>query len=126
MNYAIVHTGGKQYRVSPGDTIHVEKLPVEEGSTVELSDVLLLSQDGTVIVGSPGVKGAKVVGEVERHGRGEKIAVFRFKSKTRQRTKTGHRQGFTRVRITDIVTERAPRARRRPSKKPTEESSDGA
>ena len=126
MDYAIVKTGGKQYRVSPGDVLDVEKLSVEEGAKVELTDVLLVSQKGSVTVGSPGVQGAKVIGEVEKQGRGDKIVVFKFKSKTRQGTKTGHRQSFTRLRITGIVTGSAPRARRWRSEESTEESSDGA
>ena len=125
MDYAIVKTGGKQYRVSSGDVIDVEKLPVEEGGKVELTEVLLLSQDGNVTIGSPGIQGARVIGEVEKQGRGEKIAVFKFKAKTRQGTKTGHRQAFTRLRITDVVTRSAPQARRQRSQESTEESSDG-
>lgn len=127
MDYAIVRTGGKQYRVSPGDVIDVEKLPTEEGAKVELTDVLLLSQGGIVNVGSPYVQGAKVVGEVEKHGRGKKIVVFKYKNKTRQGTKTGHRQAFTSVRITDIAAGRKARApRRQRSVESTEESSDGS
>lgn len=123
MDYAIVKTGGKQYRVSPGDVIDVEKLPVEEGAKVELTDVLLLSQDGAVTSGSPGVQGAVVIGEVEEQGRGKKVTVFRFKAKTRHGVKTGHRQAFTRVRITGIVAGNAPEAR---SQETTEESNDGS
>ena len=113
MDYAIVRTGGKQYRVSPGDILDVEKLPVDQGAKVELTEVLLVSQEGSVTLGSPGVEGAKVMGEVEEQGRGKKLAVFRYKSKTRQGTKTGHRQAFTRLRITDILTDSPPQARRR-------------
>ena len=127
MDYAIVKTGGKQYRVSPGDVIDVEKLHVEEGAKVELTDVLLLSQDGAVTSGSPGVQGAMVIGEVEEQGHGKKLVVFKYKSKTRQGTKTGHRQAFTRVRITDIVAGSAPSAqRRRRTQETTEESSNGS
>ena len=109
MDYAIVHTGGKQYRVGLGDLLDVEKLPAGVGDRVELSDVLLLSQGGTVTVGSPTVAGAKVIGEVEEQRRGEKIVVFRFKAKTRQGVKTGHRQALTRLRITDILVGEAPK-----------------
>ena len=126
MDYAIVRTGGKQYRVSSGDVIDVEKLPVEAGAKVELVNVLLLAHDGDVTVGSPDVPGAKVLAQVEEQGRGRKIVVFKYKSKTRQGTKTGHRQAFTRVRITDIIRGRAPRRRRQPAKESTEESNDGA
>ena len=116
MDYAIIKTGGKQYRVSPGDVIDVERLPVEPGGKVDLTDVLLLSQGGTVTMGSPVVAGAKVVGDVQEQGRGPKIVVFRFKSKTRHGVKTGHRQPFTRLRVTDIVAEGDPKPRRRSSK----------
>ena len=127
MNYAIIRTGGKQYRVTTGDVVDVEKLPAEEGASVELADVLLLSQDGNVTTGTPIVEGAKVIGEVEKQGRGEKIVVFKFKSKTRQGKKTGHRQDFTRLRITQIVTgEAKPARRRRRPRQPKEAVSDGS
>ena len=127
MDYAIIKTGGKQYRVNSGDVIDVETLPAEEGAKVELNEVLLLSRDGNITVGAPAIQGAKVIGEVEKQGRGEKIIVFKYKSKTRQGTKTGHRQGFTRLRITDIVAASPPRARgRRRSQESTEESNDGS
>ena len=103
MVYAVVKTGGKQYRVAPGDLIDVEKLPTFTGATVELSGVLLVSRDGEVTVGSPLVPDAKVVGEVEDQGRGTKLVVFKFKAKTRQRKKTGHRQSYTRLRVRDIL-----------------------
>jgi large subunit ribosomal protein L21 len=127
MDYAVVRTGGKQYRVSSGDVIDVEKLSVEEGARLELTDVLLISYSGEVSVGFPNIPGAKVLAEVEIQKRGEKIVVFRYKAKTRQGTKTGHRQSLTRLRITDIVTGRVPRTRRRrPSQESTEESSNGS
>ena len=103
MVYAVVKTGGKQYRVTPGDLIDVEKLPTYTGATVELSEVLLVSRDGEVTVGSPLVPNARVVGEVEDQGRGTKLVVFKFKAKTRQRKKTGHRQSYTRLRVKDIL-----------------------
>ena len=126
MDYAIIKTGGKQYRVSAGDVIDVEKLSVEEGASVELTDVLLLSQGEAVTVGTPGIEGARVVGTVEQHGRGKKIVVFRFKSKTRQGKKTGHRQDFTRLRITDILTGDTPKPRKRRARANAKENSDGA
>jgi len=103
--YAIVETGGKQYRVKAGDTIAVERLSGEPGDTLDLGQVLLLAGngDGETRVGSPGVAGAIVRAEVVEHARGEKIVVFRYKSKVRYRRKTGHRQSLTRVRITDIL-----------------------
>lgn len=103
MPFAVVQTGGKQHRVEPGQTIEVEKLPAEEGETVELTDVLLVSDDAGVRHGRPLVDGAKVVGRVVKQGRGRKIIVFKYKAKTRYRKKTGHRQAITRIAIEDIV-----------------------
>jgi len=102
--YAIVETGGKQYRVQPGDTISVERLTGEPGDTLDLGRVLLVGGgDGGTHVGAPEVADAVVKAEVVEHGRGEKIIVFRYKSKVRYRRKTGHRQALTRLRITDIL-----------------------
>ena len=101
--YAIVETGGKQYRVQPGDTIAVERLTGEPGDTLDLGRVLLVGGDGETHVGAPEVADAIVRAEVVEHGRGEKIIVFRYKSKVRYRRKTGHRQALTRLRITDIL-----------------------
>lgn len=101
--YAIVNTGGKQYRVAPGDTVRVERLPGDEGDLLELDDVRLVSDDdGGVTVGSPSIAGAKVTAEVTAQGRGKKIIVFKYKAKTRYRRKNGHRQNFTELRVTDI------------------------
>lgn len=102
--YAIVETGGKQYRVKPGDTVAVERLTGEPGETLALERVLLVGDNGEATrVGTPGVAGAVVQAEVLEHIRGEKIIVFRYKSKVRYRRKTGHRQSLTRLRITDIL-----------------------
>ena len=100
--YAIVQTGGKQYRVQPGDTIRVESLEGSDGDTVELSDVLMVSRNGDTTLGSPTVPGAKVTAEVVGHGRGKKIIVFKYKAKTRYRRKQGHRQAYTELKVTDI------------------------
>ncbi len=125
--YAIVETGGKQYRVQPGDTIAVERLPGEPGETLDLDRVLLIGGDGErARVGAPGVAGAVVRAEVVEHARGEKIIVFRYKSKVRYRRKTGHRQALTRLRITDILVDGASSARvadPAPAKKATPEKS---
>jgi large subunit ribosomal protein L21 len=103
--YAVIETGGKQYRVSPGQTVEVELLPAEPGATVTLERVLLVSTDGRTLVGQPNVPGAQVVATVTREGRGKKIIVFRFKSKKRYRRTTGHRQDYTYLTITDIQAE---------------------
>jgi large subunit ribosomal protein L21 len=102
--YAIVETGGKQYRVKPGDTVAVERLAGEPGETLDLDRVLLVAgNDDKARVGSPGIEGAVVRAEVVEQFRGQKIIVFRYKSKVRYRRKTGHRQSLTRLRITDIL-----------------------
>src|SRR3981081_1544947 len=107
--YAIVETGGKQYRVKPGDTVAVEKLSAEPGEILDLDRVLLVAGNGdTARIGSPGVAGAVVRAEVRAQFRGEKIIIFRYKSKVRYRRKTGHRQSLTRLRITDILLDGAP------------------
>lgn len=113
--YAIVETGGKQYRVKTGDTIAVERLTSEPGDTLDLGRVLLVAGDaeGETRVGTPGIDGAVVRAEVVEHARGEKIVVFRYKSKVRYRRKTGHRQALTRVRITDILLDGQSTERRR-------------
>lgn len=100
--YAIVKTGGKQYRVQTGDSFRVESIPGDIGDTVELTDVLMVSQDGNVTLGSPMVEGAKVVTEIEANGKGKKIIIFKYKNKTRYRRKNGHRQHYTELRVTDI------------------------
>ncbi|MBO8141859.1 MAG: 50S ribosomal protein L21 [Firmicutes bacterium] len=100
--YAIVETGGKQVRVSEGDTVYVEKLAAAEGEQVRLERVLLVSQDGQVRVGAPTVEGAAVVARVDRHGRGRKVLVFKYKPKKRYRRRYGHRQPFTRLVVEKI------------------------
>ncbi len=100
--YAIVNTGGKQYRVQPGDTIRVESLSGDEGDLVELEDVRMVSDEGEVTLGSPTVAGAKVTAEILGRGKAKKIIVFKYKAKTRYRKKNGHRQHYTELRITDI------------------------
>jgi large subunit ribosomal protein L21 len=97
--YAIVRTGGKQYRVEPDQILDVDRLDAEVGSTIELTDVLLLSQGENAVVGSPRVADARVMAEVVEHGRDGKIVVFKYKNKTRYRRKKGHRQDYTRLSI---------------------------
>ena len=118
MEYAIIQTGGKQYRVKPGDAITVEKLDGEEGSKVELDQVLLIAKDSYVTVGQPLVEGARVVAEVAQQGRADKITVFKYKPKTRYHVKNGHRQSVTKLSIKQIVASAdvesaAPKRRRR-------------
>ena len=101
--YAIIETGGKQYRVSEGDAISVEKLPYQVGDEVELDRVLLVSGAKGLTIGQPVVEGAKVVARVESEGRGRKILVWKYRPKQRYRRRQGHRQAFTRLRIEKIV-----------------------
>ena len=98
--YAIIATGGKQYRVSEGDTIYIEKLENEAGDIVTFP-VMMLSGEN-IEVGSPYVEGATVTGKVVRHGKGQKIVVFKYKAKKNERKKQGHRQPYTKVEITAI------------------------
>lgn len=101
--YAVVKTGGKQYRVSPGDSIDVEKLPYEVGEQIELAQILLVAKDSATEIGRPLVEGAKVKATVTRQAKGRKVVIFRHRSSNRYRRKKGHRQYFTRLRIDEIV-----------------------
>ena len=103
MSYAIIRTGGKQYRVEPGMTLRVASLVGDAGASVEFNDVLLGSDGTNVFTGVPSLSGAKVTGEIVKHGRGEKIVVFKFKRRKNYARKIGHRQDFTEVRINDIT-----------------------
>ena len=100
--YAIIETGGKQYKVNEGDIIFVEKLGVAAGETVEFTSVKALSKDGTLTVGTPDVAGAKVTATVVKEGKGKKIVIFKYKSKKNEKKKMGHRQPYTKVQITAI------------------------
>ena len=102
MTYAIIRTGGRQFRVEPGKTYKFPTLRGDAGGEIEFSDVLLGSDGSAVKTGAPTIKGAKVVGEIVRHGRGDKIIVFKFKRRKNYARKQGHRQGFTEVKINDI------------------------
>ena len=103
-DYAIVQTGGKQYRVSAGDTIRVESVAGDIGDTVELADVRMVSAGGRVTLGAPRVEGARVVAEISESGKGKKIIVFKYKPKVRYRRKKGHRQRYTDLTVTDIIS----------------------
>jgi len=100
--YAVIETGGKQYRVAPGETLEVERLAVAPGEQIQLGRVLMVADGDNVQVGTPTVAGANVVGTVLGEAKGKKIIVFRYKSKVRYRRKTGHRQKYTRVLIDRI------------------------
>ena len=102
MDYAIIKTGGKQYRVKQGDVLDVEKLALDVGSIAEFEEVLAVSENGQVNFGSPTLSGAKVTAEVQSHYKDRKVIVFKYKSKTRYRRKQGHRQNYTRLLIQGI------------------------
>lgn len=99
---AIIKTGGKQYLVQPGDKLKIEKLDKEVGKEVTFAEVLLLDKNKKVEIGTPLVKGAKVEGKVVSHGKGDKLIIFKYKSKKRYKRKIGHRQPFTEIEITAI------------------------
>ena len=104
MAYAIIRTGGKQFRVSPGDVIRIPNLAdKKEGDTVEFSDVLIAGDDKGVRIGAPVVSGARVTATVLKNGRGQKIIVFKFKRRKQFKRTKGHRQGFTAVKIDSIA-----------------------
>ncbi|MCS1351430.1 50S ribosomal protein L21 [Mechercharimyces sp. CAU 1602] len=100
--YALIQTGGKQYRVQEGDTLYIEKLTADAEESVVFDHVLLVNKDGETTVGSPLVEGAKVSAKVIEHGKGKKITVFKYKPKKNYKRKKGHRQPFTKVRIESI------------------------
>ena len=100
--YAVIKTGGKQYKVNAGDVINVEKLPVYVGEEVVFDEVLFAKTDDGIVCGKPCIEGAKVVANVVEQGKGPKIVVFKYKSKKDYRKKQGHRQPFTKVQIARI------------------------
>ncbi len=100
--YAIVKTGGKQYKVAEGDVLYVEKLDANEGDVVTLNEVLACTKDGELVVGAPTVEGATVTAKVEKQGKAKKIIVFKYKAKKDYRRKKGHRQPYTKIVIEKI------------------------
>ena len=100
--YAIIESCGKQYKVAEGDVVFFEKLDVEEGKKVTFDKVILVSNDGKIEVGTPNVKGVKVEGKVVSHGKEKKIRVYKYKAKKNYRRTQGHRQPYTKVKITSI------------------------
>jgi len=100
--YAVVKTGGKQYRITPGDTFRVEKLDAEQGSKIALDNVIMVVDGDNTNIGSPAIDGAKVMCTVLEQGRAKKIYAFRYKSKKNVRVKKGHRQYYSRLRVDSI------------------------
>ena len=101
--YAVVVTGGKQYRVMKGETLRVEKLDVEAGQSIDITDVLMLGDGEKITVGTPNIAGAKVTATIKSHGRLEKIRIVKFRRRKHHRKQMGHRQYFTEIEITGIA-----------------------
>ena len=122
--YAVIKTGGKQYRVQEGDVITIEKLNANVGDTVEFDEVLVLGEGADIKVGTPFLDGVKVFGTVTENGKGKKIIIFKYKSKKDYRKKQGHRQPYTMVEITGLGTDKpakaAPKAEAAPAAEATE------
>ena len=127
--YAIIETGGKQYKVVEGQSIDVELLPVEVGGAVELDRVLLIADGDNITSGKPVIEGARVMATATKNGRAKKVIVFKYKAKTRYRRKNGHRQSFTTLSIDKILGPgaEAPKAVKKTTRhKKKEETADGA
>jgi large subunit ribosomal protein L21 len=102
--YAVIETGGKQYRVAPGDTIQVDTLSGDVGADVQFDRVLAISNDSNELVFGDDLKSARVTGKIAAHGRGDKVLVFKFKRKKQYKRTIGHRQNYTRVKVEEILT----------------------
>jgi large subunit ribosomal protein L21 len=100
--YAVIRSGGKQYRVSQGASLRVEKLAGEVGSSITLDDVLMIGGEGDIKVGTPNVDGAQITGTIVAQGRGDKIRVFKMKRRKGYRRTQGHRQDYTEIRVDEI------------------------
>jgi large subunit ribosomal protein L21 len=100
--YAVIQTGGKQYRVAEGDTVRVEKLAADEGASVELDKVLMVADGENIRVGTPYLDGGKVTATVKSHGRGKKVKIIKFRRRKHHMKRQGHRQWFTDLEITGI------------------------
>jgi large subunit ribosomal protein L21 len=99
---AVIKTGGKQYKVAPGQKIKIEKIDTQEGEMVTFDEVLLIGDEKIIDIGAPMIEGAKVTAKVLKQDKGEKLVIFKYKPKKRYKVKKGHRQFFTEVEITDI------------------------
>jgi len=100
--YAVIKSGGKQHRVEPGELLDLEKLDVEAGETISFDEVMMIGDGEDIKIGTPFVEGGKVTAEVVKHARGDKITVIKFHRRKHYRRQAGHRQWFTKVKITDI------------------------
>ena len=100
--YAVIETGGKQYRVAEGDKVRVEKLDAEEGTNIDIAKVLMIADDGQIRLGKPFVEGTTVTAEVTGHGRNRKVKIIKFRRRKHHMKRQGHRQWFTELKITGI------------------------
>jgi len=100
--YAVFKTGGKQYKASTGDIVRVEKLPAENGSSIELDEVLMVADGDDIRVGAPNIEGGKIIAEVVSHGRADKIRIIKFRRRKHHMKQMGHRQHYTEIKITGI------------------------
>lgn len=100
--YAVIKSGGKQYRVQEGQTLKLEKLEIPTGETIEFDEVLLVGKEDDVKIGAPMLEGAKVSAEIVSHGRGDKVTIIKFRRRKHSMNRQGHRQWFTEVKITGI------------------------
>ncbi|HIG40374.1 MAG: 50S ribosomal protein L21 [bacterium] len=100
--YAVIKSGGKQHRVEPGEVLDLEKLDAEAGETISFDEVMMIGDGEDIKIGTPLVEGGKVTAEVVKHGRGDKITIIKFHRRKHYRRQAGHRQWFTKVKITDI------------------------
>ncbi len=100
--YAVIATGGKQYKVTKGETLRVEKLDGDEGSTIKLDNVLMVADGDKVLVGTPTLNKASVTAKIMAHGRGDKVEIIKFRRRKYSRTQAGHRQSYTEIEVTDI------------------------
>ena len=101
--YAVIKSGGKQHRVEPGEVLALEKLDAETGETINFEEVMMIGDGDDVKIGTPYVEGGKVTAEVVEHGRGKKVTVIKFHRRKNYRRQAGHRQWYTKVRITEIT-----------------------
>ena len=101
--FAVIETGGKQYRVAEGDTVHIEKLDGSVGDAVRFDNVLLVGEGDDVTIGKPAIAGATVAGEIVEHGKDKRLVVFKFKRRKDYRRRNGHRQHYTAVKITTVA-----------------------
>jgi large subunit ribosomal protein L21 len=126
--YAVIKSGGKQHRVTEGETLKLEKIEAATGETIQFDEVLLVTDGDNITIGTPVVEGAAVTAEILSHGRGDKIRIIKFRRRKHSMTRQGHRQWFTEVKITEILASGAKKApaKKEPAKKAATKKADVA